>query len=677
MTTKTLGQYLASALSQTVFCVYCHGTDSKQLAKTKMALSTFYNVSTNKTLLTYKGDDEAWKLSSIDELESCPDQGDPSILFAFTNEEMEKADVMFFITNDITNKSANIYKTLLNSECSYDISIGIIVGNKIDEKDNPIHPLSINYSSVLPFMQGNFIILFFDGTTFTVMLAGGDFNHVFFNPFAGKVLDFNDMDNLFMNQMDKLMNVPLTMNTMRHKFNSGLLPIGHAEYLQMQKLLKNTFTVEQLKKLPFCRIYYYCKMNYLLLEFQMWLKRHQNLPLLENNNKNDISRFIDLLEDEFIMISKVEYGKDYQLFRASQINKFLPNSLLLDKDRLPKNLFKVPFQGIKTLNQILREYHVVYCVDTSGSTEGTILGYEIQVLKKFINEAPGTIISWNDYAKQVFDANYLVANGTTCPQSLFTFTLEQMKHADNLVFFTDGEIGDNDVKEFFDLVSKHGNHYFNSIGIIFSEKLSNPSDINVSVMLPAMVGNGIILVFDGIHFYVIWSCGDFSAKYPSPDLTNTKLTWNQVQCTTIDELLQTSLHFHEKGPDTFMHIGSGEYWHFQNTLYSACLTEKQFLEIPLDRFCLNVKMSESFTPAIKWLIQHIILFPLEKDQLESIITNFASETNTKKKKNNNPYAGKNVSKYSQYRKNYANNLFVPKKASSDPYCNPDLASFQQ
>ena len=272
----------------------------------------------------------------------------------------------------------------------------------------------------------------------------------------------------------------------------------------------------------------------------------------------------------------------------------------------------------------------VVAIDISGSTdhklqsnEKKIVTTEIEYAKELISKIDpkcGTIdiIVWNDNAQTCTLSNLDKLTGTNGTEPYCMFRSNQcsdiISKADALMVITDGDIEQPSVKSFGVAITERAGHLKAVVGVLVSKRYKDqsttndkpPSEIDVSVLVPAMIGDGCILYHDGIETFVMWSSGSFSRMWDPRDIDDTT-TWNEltlvgiecsditnVTCTTCDPY-QVSL-LTTKG---YIPIGDGLFIHPSNLLKTTP-SFNELLNLPFSRICQYFRVTDRYQELYDW-----------------------------------------------------------------------------
>jgi hypothetical protein len=211
----------------------------------------------------------------------------------------------------------------------------------------------------------------------------------------------------------------------------------------------------------------------------------------------------------------------------------------------------------------------VLAIDNSGSTAGTILGIEKAVANNIIartaNKSVHGVIAWNSTSKLEFVDN-IRSMACTQPQSMFDDSIdgrkctEKIVESDVMVLFTDGAICEPDVNKFSVEMITKANHLSLVIGILVAHRTPIPGQSNISVFLPAMIGNGIIVqvdmndINDANKLYLLHAQGEVAKQLPlisiGPDTQ-----WKDVPSINIAMLQSIIVSIHPRAPAGFVRSG--------------------------------------------------------------------------------------------------------------------------
>nr|URM62015.1 hypothetical protein [Mimivirus sp.] len=172
------------------------------------------------------------------------------------------------------------------------------------------------------------------------------------------------------------------------------------------------------------------------------------------------------------------------------------------------NIFKnLPITQVTTISQS----RICFCIDSSGSTANNFaakLSY-MDVIKSFVKKISNQLIkspqyiSWDCSATIIDSIDQLESRGGTCPSCIFEneTTLQSIKMSDMGIIITDGNIESYEVNNFSNHINNQASHFKAVIGVIIGRRtggntITKPHEINISVLLPAMISNACILFYN-------------------------------------------------------------------------------------------------------------------------------------------------------------------------------------
>lgn len=281
------------------------------------------------------------------------------------------------------------------------------------------------------------------------------------------------------------------------------------------------------------------------------------------------------------------------------------------------------------------------CVDISGSTCAkiqtnngieTVLQCEIDFVKQFVanlknisnqTNAPGSpkCILWDSDAKlfKYPEIDNLVPSDGTNPACMFNCpeTACAISGCDAMMILTDGEIDQTYVTDFGNHMLKIGGQLKCVIGVLVGPKPLSPASINVSVLVPGMVGtyNGCILHYSGTDPYVLWSSGEFKNNWDSPDI-DASTSWDQLKSIPIKSIpdamisLCDPLHVAMLNKNGYVPLGSlssqRENIFFNPTkLLQSSPRWDEIKEYPFDRICQYFKVIGKCKELYVWFKEHM------------------------------------------------------------------------
>lgn len=286
-----------------------------------------------------------------------------------------------------------------------------------------------------------------------------------------------------------------------------------------------------------------------------------------------------------------------------------------------------------TTTEQIKNLQVCFCIDVSGSTSsGFADNYNyLQVEQRFVNWlAPGfskspTYIAWDSESETVQSINTLVSKGGTEPACLFenSNTNETIRKADVMILITDGQIYSNAINRFSKCMINHGAHLKAIIGVIVGRRskntsdrklrtsvaadgLKDPSEINISVLVPAMISNGCILFHNFNNTYIMWSCGILKQTWNPVDIDE-ETEWSNVStvndANTIYDINipvpneQDRIDLHNRG---YISFGMGLFFN-PDFLIRSEPTWDQLIDYPFDRICQYFRVSQRYPDLLEWL----------------------------------------------------------------------------
>jgi hypothetical protein len=212
---------------------------------------------------------------------------------------------------------------------------------------------------------------------------------------------------------------------------------------------------------------------------------------------------------------------------------------------IEENYYWTPLNGkSKTKSNInnsklVSELVSVLAIDNSGSTSGKILSVEKKIANSICNtgEKISAVIAWSDHAKLLY-VDQINSSGGTDPCSIFTNTLtkERVSQADVFYLFTDGQIDTRSVNEFSKLMTINANHIALVVCILVGSAIDLPANIDISVFIPAMTSNGIILFVnkdDDKNIYLLYAQGQIKEQLPPVDV-NSRTKWQDLSVVNVD-----------------------------------------------------------------------------------------------------------------------------------------------
>lgn len=302
----------------------------------------------------------------------------------------------------------------------------------------------------------------------------------------------------------------------------------------------------------------------------------------------------------------------------------------------------------------LKNLNVGFFLDISGSTStksddhNTVLDLEKNIVRSMSTKLDKNpiIVAWNDKAYLVdnIDDPNIASQGGTDPSAIFRNrnTKKITKKIDVAVIITDGEINITEIKSFGESILKYGKHLKAIVGIIVSSnKFYNfpnylrtptninhkPSEINVSVLVPAMISNGCIIYHNSKDMHVVWSSGSFKTEWNPPDITESS-TWEDILSINTDKISEVSIpacevelqkEAQQKGYISFGFDGTSCLFFNPEYLLTYCPTWDQLMEFQFDRICQYFSVSMKCEQLLDWF----------KDQYQRFIDEFMIDSQEK------------------------------------------------
>lgn len=281
-----------------------------------------------------------------------------------------------------------------------------------------------------------------------------------------------------------------------------------------------------------------------------------------------------------------------------------------------------PFIKLKIKDTIsLNKLQACFCIDTSASTgniffkKWSYLFVERMIIKDFFLhfEKKPHIISWNNESNVIYDLENITNKGYTEPSCIITndSTKKILEETDILFLITDGNIGNEQVRIFSNLMREKTPYIKSVIGIIVGRRndknnnLIKPIDINTSVLVSSIITDGCILYSNTKKLYILWSNGIFKDTW-KPNNININTTWKEVSVVSKNNILDMKINIFE----TFKmkkYFDRG-YFHFYNgTMFSPKIflvynpSWEELLNIPYNAVCIFYKISQKYMMFCEWL----------------------------------------------------------------------------
>lgn len=277
-------------------------------------------------------------------------------------------------------------------------------------------------------------------------------------------------------------------------------------------------------------------------------------------------------------------------------------------------------------------------IDDSGSTgtkinntEKLVLDVEkefgLDLIRQLSNQH--RIVRWSSTVDTVQNMDEIKPNGGTQPKLIFDdHVLDVIKNIDVALLITDGQIPQHEVTSFGHKMVTLGVHLKAIIGVIVGKKNVDPSNINVSVLVPAMISNACILYHNGESTSVMWACGAFKSAWNPIDI-DSNVTWDSVTTVgkdnvcSIPEVTISQCPYSEEQrlfEQEYIPFGSNLFFNPKELLNSHP-TWDELQQFPFDRICQYFKVADQYNALIDW-------FKAEKDRfLNEFLVDENEQTN--------------------------------------------------
>ncbi|AQN68563.1 hypothetical protein [Saudi moumouvirus] len=270
---------------------------------------------------------------------------------------------------------------------------------------------------------------------------------------------------------------------------------------------------------------------------------------------------------------------------------------------------------------ILGDANVCFCIDSSGSTGNKFAGKikYLDIIKIFVNRVTKrlinkpTFISWDCNAVPIDNIDQLESKGGTCPSCLFENpkTYNIIKNSDVMFIITDGQIETYEVNNFAKCINEHASHLKAVIGVIvgrrtLAETMLKPHEINVSVLLPAMISNACILFYNYKKIYTMWTSGIFKNDLNQVEI-NLETTWDNVPITEPDSICNINIPIpnqeeHNKLiSNDYIPFGIDLYFNRKHLLLSNPTIE-ELMTYPFCQICQHFKINNKYQKLYNWFI---------------------------------------------------------------------------
>ena len=347
----------------------------------------------------------------------------------------------------------------------------------------------------------------------------------------------------------------------------------------------------------------------------------------------------------------------------------------------------VPLVVLPTTGEVqLKTLRIAFCIDTSSSTRSVFTGNEkigyytyLHVEKEFVNkmlsflpsdlnktntneqdtngtntneqDTNGTttneqFITWNDTATKIDFESFKSLGNThgkfgTRPVCMFQNgeTFSAIQSCDVAVIITDGDIKNRDVHLFSKSMTSHGSHLKAIIGVIVgrrttvgSDKVLKPSEINVSVLAPALLSNSSCILFYNTTTTFVMNASDvFSNAWDSAEISS-ETGWDNVSSINIEDIGNVMIPVtdlksqNELLSSGYVPFGAGLFFHPEYFL-SYDPTWDQLIMLPFDRICQYFKITQKCNVILEWLqrqknrfLQEFVPSDAEKGKIEQAIS---------------------------------------------------------
>ena len=270
---------------------------------------------------------------------------------------------------------------------------------------------------------------------------------------------------------------------------------------------------------------------------------------------------------------------------------------------------------IKTI--LLKDSKVGFFIDVSGSTQKIFAnGYTfIDVFHRFfllvslhLMKKPKIMI-WDHNATWIEDEKQIISNpyGDTNPQCIFDADVSAMNDLDTVIILTDGEIDNDAVTSFRSCMIKYAQHIKTVIGVIVGRRTyRKPSDVNVSVLIPAMVSNSCIIFHNTKNNYLIWAAGACNTEW-NPTTISLHTSWDNITCIEIADILSLvqvvhcDISLNNLIQQKYLALGNGLF--LNPEFFLKCEpTIEEFLNFPFNLICLYFRISKENHRLLSWFL---------------------------------------------------------------------------
>ena len=230
------------------------------------------------------------------------------------------------------------------------------------------------------------------------------------------------------------------------------------------------------------------------------------------------------------------------------------------------------------------------------------------------------VIMWNAYAKllNTSQLHTLKPDGGTQPACIFETPelIKSINNVDAMLLLTDGAIDQSCVADFGKAMIEYGLHLKTVVGVLVGNQNTvsvtasskvNPADINISVLIPAMLSDSCILYHDNDKTYVMWTTGAFRTTWNPIDIDeNTK--WSDMTCVGSNEttdigdvVISCSDPYYVASLYNSGYIPFGQNTFFNSSeLLSSTPSLEELQAYPFNRICQYFKVTDRYQLLIEW-----------------------------------------------------------------------------
>ena len=288
----------------------------------------------------------------------------------------------------------------------------------------------------------------------------------------------------------------------------------------------------------------------------------------------------------------------------------------------------------------LYDMQLTFFIDISASTMDSltqtkkIIDVEIGFIKDLSAHLtlPPLLVSWASTAQVLNDLAEIKPGGNTDPVVIFdTEEIDTIiDKTEVAVIITDGEITGDNIKNFAQKMRFRGKYFQAVLGIIVGRRtnddnvLINPGDINVSVLLPAMLANSCILLHNSLENYVMWSSGPFAQQLRAVHI-DAETRWRDISTVSFGKLATLDIPHYSKSMINNLHrIGYhnyGDVFFNPNMLLTSSPSISEILSFPFDIICRHFRSTSRYSDLLSWTIEqkNRLLQLLLDEQIQSSI----------------------------------------------------------